>query len=94
MLLFKLTENILEVTEVFHYWNETKYYYWYYDIVYWKKSSSGLKDGLPVFGMNQADVDLITRHYLPKVNKNDIYKVIAPPIQSIKKLPCKIIYST
>lgn len=67
MLLFKLNENILEVTEVIHSWNESKYSYWYYDIVNWRKSSNGKENDLINRDMTEMDIIWVKKYYLPKV---------------------------
>lgn len=71
MLQFKLTGNILEVTEAIFSWHETKITYWYYDIKNWIKSSTGRKDSKPDRKMNDADIAWVKKYYIPKVKNVD-----------------------
>ena len=67
MLTFKLTDNILEVKETMHSWNESKYSYWYYDIVNWRKSSNGKENDPINTDMTEMDTIWVKKYYISKV---------------------------
>jgi hypothetical protein len=66
-----VSEDILEVTEYIHNFKKTKESFWYYDIKNWKKSSHGKKNDIPDRLMTEGDIGWVTKHYLPKVKKEN-----------------------
>lgn len=69
MLTYKLTDNILEVTEIIHSWCESKYSYWYYDIEKWRQSSNGKQNDKIDRDMVESSIDWVKTHYLTKILK-------------------------
>lgn len=69
MLTFKLTGNILEVKENLHGWSDTKYSYWYYDIVNWRQSSKGIENDQIDRDMLESSITWVKKYYFPKVFK-------------------------
>lgn len=69
MLSYRLTDNILEVKENLHGWNESKYAYWYYDIVNWRQSSKGIENDQIDRDMLASSISWVKKYYLPKVLK-------------------------
>lgn len=67
MLSYKLTDNILEVTETIHGWNTSAHSYWYYDIVNWRKSSNGKQNDKIDRDMDESSIVWVKTNYLPKV---------------------------
>ena len=69
MLEYKLSDDgtILEVHESILSFFDTKHSYWYYDIINWKCSSSGIKDSHLDREMDQGSIDWVKKYYLPKV---------------------------
>lgn len=67
MLLFKLSDNILEVVEVLDGCFRTTRNWWYYDINTWCKSSTG-KENSPIDReMVENDIAWVKKYYLPLV---------------------------
>lgn len=64
---YKLTGDVLEVTETLIGWNSTKVTFWYYDIKNWLKSSHGKANEVPTRPMDQGSIDWVQKYYLPKV---------------------------
>ena len=69
-LRYNLTGDILGVTEYTHSFFETKVFHIYYDIKNWKQSLSGKKDAPIVLDMDEASIEWVRKHYLPKVGLN------------------------
>lgn len=66
-LAYKLTGDVLEVTETLIGWNDTKVTFWYYDVANWVKSSHGKANEVPTRPMSQGSIDWVKKYYLPKV---------------------------
>lgn len=71
MLSFKLNGNILEVIETTMSFNQDLKSYWYYDIVNWRKSSTGKQGAMIDRDIEAWQVEWIKQHYFSKVGLTD-----------------------
>ena len=67
MLTFKLNDNILEVVETSMSFTQTLKSYWYYDIVSWRKSSTGEAGAVIDRDIEPWQIEWIKKYYFPKV---------------------------
>ena len=67
MLTFNLNGTILEVVESTLGPNTTLKSYWYYDIINWRKSSTGKVGGSIDRDIESWQIDWIKKYYFPKV---------------------------
>lgn len=67
MLTFKLNDNILEIIETTHTFNQTYKSYWYYDIINWRKSSTGQQGSKIDRDIEPWQIEWVKKHYFPKV---------------------------
>jgi hypothetical protein len=67
MLTFKLNGNILEVIETTMTFNNTLKSYWYYDIINWRKSSTGRQGAKIDRDIEPRQIEWIKKHYYSKV---------------------------
>jgi hypothetical protein len=68
-LEYKLTGDILEVTETIHSFTKTDRTYWYFNIKTWMRSQHGRKNDSADYPMDQGSIDSVQKYYLPKVLK-------------------------
>ncbi len=67
MLTISMHGDVLHVVETQHSFVCTKHIYWYYDVKQWLRSRKGTEGDTPTEPMTQAEIDWVTKNYLPKV---------------------------
>jgi hypothetical protein len=67
MLTFKLNGNILEVIETTMTFHQDLKSYWYYDLVSWRKSSTGRQGAMIDRDIEPWQIEWIKKHYYSKV---------------------------
>jgi hypothetical protein len=67
MLSFNLNGTILEVVESTLGHNTTLKSYWYYDLVSWRKSSTGRQGAMIDRDIEPWQIEWIKQHYFPKI---------------------------
>lgn len=67
MLSFNLNGTILEVVESTLDFNATLKSYWYYDLVSWRKSSTGRQGAMIDRDIEPWQIEWIKQHYFPKI---------------------------
>jgi hypothetical protein len=65
-LTYKLTGDVLEVTETLIGWNSTKVTFWYYDVANWLVSN-GRPNEAPTRPMTPDAIAWVQKYYIPKV---------------------------
>jgi hypothetical protein len=67
MLSFNLNGTILEVVETTMTFHQDLKSYWYYDLVSWRKSSTGRPGAMIDRDIEPWQIEWIKQHYFPKI---------------------------